>query len=48
MANIAKEYDGIWSISEDDIAELETQIEIIGKKEEYFDDLIAKTKLDSI
>lgn len=44
MANIGDEYEGIWSISDDDITELEKQIEIIGKKEEYFDDLIAKAK----
>lgn len=44
MSKIAGEYDGIWSISEDDIVELEKQIEIISKKEEYFDDLVAKTK----
>lgn len=44
MDNIADEYEGIWSISEDDIVELEKHIKIISQKEEEFDDLIAKAK----
>lgn len=41
---IAKEYDGIWSINEDDIAELEKNIEIATQEDELYDDLIAKAK----
>lgn len=46
MDKIAKEYDGIWSINEDDIAEVEKLIEIAAQEEEFYDDLIANTKYD--
>lgn len=46
MDKIAKEYDGIWSINEDDIAEVEKLIEIAAQEEEFFDDLIVNTKYD--
>lgn len=48
MENIEKEYNGIWSIDEDEIAELEKQIEIISQEEEFYEDLIAKAKYESI
>lgn len=48
MQNIDKEYDGIWSITEDDVTELEKLIEIYNQEEEFYDDLIAKAKYESI
>lgn len=44
MDKIAKEYDGIWSINENDIAEVEKLIEIATQEEELYDDLYTKTK----
>ncbi|XP_055309300.1 augmin complex subunit dgt3 [Sitodiplosis mosellana] len=51
MDKIAKEYNGIWSVNEDDIVEVEKRIEIATQEEEFYDDLIAKAKsatLDTI
>lgn len=44
MDKIAKKYDGIWSINEDDIDELDKNIEIATQEEELYDDLVAKAK----
>lgn len=46
MDKIAKEYDGIWSINEDELAEMMELIEIDMQEEEFYDDLIANTKYD--
>ena len=44
MDKIAKKYDSIWSINEDDIDELDKNIEIATQEEELYDDLVAKAK----
>lgn len=46
MDKIAKDYDGIWSINEDDIAEMMKLIEIDMQEEEFYEDLIANTKYE--
>lgn len=46
MDKIAKDYDGIWSINEDDIAEMMELIEIDMQEEEFYEDLIANTKYE--
>lgn len=44
MDNIAKQYDGIWLLTDDKISELKDAIDIEAQKEEQLDHLIAKTK----
>lgn len=44
MDKIAKEYDGIWSINDDEIAKVEKLIEISIQEEDFYDDLIVNTK----
>lgn len=44
MDHIAKEYDGIWSINDDKITEFQQLIDIANKEEEYYDDVVNKTK----
>lgn len=48
LNKIANEYAGIWSVGRDELDDLEKMIEIISQEEDLFDDLIAKTKYDSI
>lgn len=44
MDDIAKQYDGIWVLTDDKISDAKDAIEIEAQKEEQFDHLIAKTK----
>lgn len=44
MDDIAKQYDGIWMLTEDKIADLKDAIDIEAQKEEHLDNLIAKTR----
>lgn len=41
---IAKQYEGIWSISNDDIVNLEKEIEINSQIEECYDELNTRSK----
>lgn len=44
MDDIAKQYDGIWMLTEDKISDAKDAIDIEAQKEEQSDHLIAKTK----
>lgn len=44
MDKIADEHAGIWSVSTDDISDLENSIKILSQEEELYDDLNAKIK----
>lgn len=44
MDNIAKQYEGIWLMTEDKISDLRDAVDIESQKEEQLDYLIAKTK----
>lgn len=44
MEAIAKQFDGIWSITEDKLSNLKDAIEIHSQKEEHHDNIIAKTR----
>lgn len=44
MDGIAKQYDGIWLLTEDKIADAKDAIDIQAQKEEQLDHLMAKTK----
>ncbi|XP_031636892.1 augmin complex subunit dgt3 [Contarinia nasturtii] len=46
--NISREFDGIWSINEDEIAELEQLIDVVSQEDEFYDDLIAKAKVANL
>lgn len=44
MEKISRKFEGIWSVDEDEIAELEQLIDIVSQEDEFYDDLIAKAK----
>lgn len=44
MDKIGREYEGIWSITEKTISDLDKQIELVNQEEDFFEDLIIRAR----